>query len=710
MTRSEDHRNVLAVSVSTRLDAVSGRIRRFVLAEGLAVVVVFLVAAGASQFFLDYALQGLRWSMRAALSGGIALSTVWLLWRRVLSPLRHRFGVTDIANLVERHNPHLASILISATRFSAGQVGPPSANSPALVASVIDRASMQASSVNFDAVVDPTRARRSTLLVFGCIALCVSGYLIKPEMTRIWFYRNVLLQEIEWPKRTHLVVEVTGGQLIGARGDDFVVQAHARGEQPREVDIVFETASGLHGRETMVTVGSSDSYRYRYTFQKAREDFTFYLVGGDDRTETFQARLLERPRVTRTEMRIVPPAYTRLDSVVLGDGERTTRMLPGSTMTIWIETNKPVTKATLMTGREMITEAVPENLGHVASCSPMETHTYHFALVDEVGLENRRPVRFAVRVVPDEPPRARMKLVGVGDMITPQAVLPINVECTDTYGLATADLLYQTSREGQDEQRIPLPTFTPRMTTLSTEVHWSVSTEAMTPGETITLRARATDFNTVTGPGESESPEVILRIVTRDELLAELARREQEYRMDFERLIDSQEQVRGGLLTAARHLDDADNTETLTVELTPLERRQRNIAGSINIIRQQFEQILSELHVNQLDTSDERQRLGPGVVEPLARLAKRDLVAAADAVRQWSRSPSREAATDKATLIDSQQVAILSQMREILASMLQWEGYQEVVTMLRDILRLQQELRTETKESLQEQARDVFDD
>ena len=60
--------------------------------------------------------------------------------------------------------------------------------------------------------------------------------------------------------------------------------------------------------------------------------------------------------------------------------------------------------------------------------------------------------------------------------------------------------------------------------------------------------------------------------------------------------------------------------------------------------------------------------------------------------------------------VDVQQVALLSQMRAILANMLQWEGYQEAVNMLRDILRLQNELRTETKDAAQQQGSKVFDD
>ena len=218
--------------------------------------------------------------------------------------------------------------------------------------------------------------------------------------------------------------------------------------------------------------------------------------------------------------------------------------------------------------------------------------------------------------------------------------------------------------------------------------------------------ARASDFDTVSGPHITQTPETTLRVVTREELLAELGRREQEYRMDFERLIDAQEQLRGKLLSVIGRSNRPEMADKIAGDLAPLERRQRNIASSVNVIRQQFEQILMELRVNQLTTNETERRLGKKVVQPLSQLSKRDLVMAADTIRTWSRDNNAETAS----MIDPQQVVILSQMRAVLGNMIQWEGYQEVVNMLRDIVRLQNDLSTETKRILEDQAGKIFDE
>jgi len=220
----------------------------------------------------------------------------------------------------------------------------------------------------------------------------------------------------------------------------------------------------------------------------------------------------------------------------------------------------------------------------------------------------------------------------------------------------------------------------------------------------LTLLARASDGNDVSGPNTAHSVEHILRVVTRDELLAELARKEQEYRRSFERLVDLQERVRGELLSV-RADAAGDAAADLAVALAPIERRQRSIASSVNVIRQQFQQILDQLTLNGMDTIDETTRLDEQIISPLTELASRSLPEAGDSIRRWSRTPDAEAPTRA----DQLQVGVVKKMRFVLANMVQWEGYHEVVTMLNDIIRLQRELGEESKDVVAQEAADIFD-
>ena len=95
------------------------------------------------------------------------------------------------------------------------------------------------------------------------------------------------------------------------------------------------------------------------------------------------------------------------------------------------------------------------------SLKPERSQTLHFQLLDGDGLTNKRPVRFAVRMLKDKPPRVGMKVPGAGDMVTTEAVLPIELDMADDYGLAQAELVYQIKREGELEHVLELKNFSP---------------------------------------------------------------------------------------------------------------------------------------------------------------------------------------------------------------------------------------------------------
>jgi hypothetical protein len=358
-----------------------------------------------------------------------------------------------------------------------------------------------------------------------------------------------------------------------------------------------------------------------------------------------------------------------------------------------------------MTGETVVATAQGTE-PYIAEFTVRSTGTYHFALRDDVGLEDKNPMRFSLRMLKDDAPQARLRAPGVGEMITPQAVLPLEMQASDAYGLAAVELRYFLTRESTTDGVIELSSFKPAMNSFAESFTWPVSSIEAAAGDRLSIRGSASDFDDVSGPKVTESAELSLRVVTPDELLNELSRREHEFRMDFERLIDAQEQLRGRLLSLMDSTQSESATPEFAAAVATLERRQRGIAGSVNVVRQQFEQVLTELRINQLSTETIEKRLGGNIVEPLGELTRKDLALAGDALRTWSRDASRQTAAQ----IDAQQVVLLTKLREILAHMIQWQGYQEAVTMLRDILRLQEELKTETKTRIREEGKGLFDD
>ncbi len=727
-----EHARQFEHSVLHRLRRLSRRLRAYVMLDGLAVVLTVGLGLAAVQLLIDWSLR-LRTDMRAALLVAVLAGVGVVLWRRVISPLRRGYGVYEAACLIEQRHPELQSLLVSGLQFHSGGGAPAVAsagrtNSPQLVRAVIDQSARRVEGLPLDGILNHSRAKRSGLLGLGVLAFVAVAYVVNQDLISRWFQRNVLLTDIDWPQRTRLSVDVKGNTLTAARGDDLEIRALAEGDVPRQVEILFAVPDGKTGREPMIAVGERG---FRYTFARVENEFTFSLRGGDDRTRDYHVKLVDRPRVETSVMGITPPKYAGTETVMLPEGQRASEVLPGSEVRIVFHTNKPVVDAVLRAGERTIGEAVSMHSGVAShpdgtldaafthggvSFRPTETQSYRLELVDADGLEDKRPARFSVRVVKDEPPRVRMKLAGVGDMVTSEAVLPIDVEVGDTYGLASADFVYQfptraasvagSERDTAEPTRSRLPDFEPGLSVFNTRFDWRVSEAGVVPGDRLTIYAEAADANDVSGPGIGKSSGATLRVVTRDELLAELARREQEFRQNFEKLIEAQEQLRNELLTNLGRLDDAVFMTEFDRIMAGHERRQRQIAGQLNVIRQQFEQILTEMRVNQLDSAIVQERLGRGVIEPMGDLARREMISAADLLRRLAAEPS----PGVASTVDPLQAEIVKQMRIILAQMLKWEGFQETVSMLREILRMQGELNDETLKAIERQAEAIFEE
>lgn len=699
-------------AVIPRLRALGRRLRTYALLDGLAILFPAVIACILITLLIDRAFR-LDWDMRLVQLSSLLAALTFIVWRWVWSPLRVPMTDTDLALLVERKHPQLRSRLISAVEFTSSGVAAVN-RSPALIDAVVREAEGDVRGLRFHDTLAHARARKQAAVTFGSVALVALITLGARPTMAIWFERNVLLRNVEWPQRNRLSVErLQNGKLLVARGDDVTLSAvvDAGYETPRQVFMEYRGESGLAGREQMPAVmgqagrpGRRAANSFTYTFERIEETLRCRISGGDARTDWFTVEVVDRPRIDQVLLAVTPPAYTKAERYELRAGQTVAEALKGSRIHVQIRTNKPVVEARLLrqTGgasQELGDARSLSDLDFTAEDTPTGTASYEFFLRDALDFTNlgphTAPLRISVRLIPDKPPGVKMRVRGVGEMITTEAVLPVEVDFTDAYGLASAGVVYELARKEAAPVVEPIDGFEPGTKTFARSFDWQVARRKLVEGDRLTLRAEARDFDDVSGPNIGQSNAVTLRVVSRDELLAELNRREQEYRQDYERLLRQQEELYGEFLSLSRPAADRNADRTKSFGL--LARRQRDHAGRLNAIRLQFEQVLSELQVNQLSNPTVEARLGGGIVEPMSVVSRTRMPAAADGLDALARDGSA-AALESAK---SAQAAILAEMNRILANMQKWEGYQEAISLLREVLKMQGDLNQETEKRVE---------
>ncbi len=693
-----------ARSVVPRLDALRRKVRGLVLLQGCLHLGLVALGCFGIQLLVDYGLH-LRVDLRAALLAVVLLTLAATLWRTVLTPWRKPVDVADIAQVLEQRFPHLQSRLISAIEFSDPLPRDPAIHSEALVRHMLAQTERLAGELPMDAILNRQQARRQAGLCCIVLAIPVLLSVFAQETMGTWFERNILLGEARWGQATHLILlndDDRDGLIQAPRGDDLVIRVKAVGRRPRHLRIDMQFDTGSREGQLMTAVGSDE---FRFTIPRISQGLVLGLRGGDDRVDGVRVALVDRPRVSEAQVRVYPPAYTAEPPYDLRSGKSLIEVLPGSEVEIDIVVNKPVAQATLVCDQQDIAPAQPQAAGFSTRFAPQHDATCSFALLDANGLANTVRRQFVVRLVPDAPPVVELNVPGAGEVLTPQAQLQLALQFKDRYGLAEAAVVYRLGDAAAEDHRLPADDLNPGATQLATTLALRLPELGAEEGQRLTLQGEARDANNISGPGIGTSAQYSYRIVSAEALLAELGRREQEFQQEFGRLVNSQEQLRNDLLSAAtlaaRNPDARDPLRDL---MAAAERRQRQLARQTGHVRGQFQRIFDELALNQLDTPQVRKRLIVGIVRPLDALAARALTEAADDIARFE-DPQRSVSFAN---LDHTQQALLQEMQRILNQMARWEGFHETLGLLQAVIDMQRQLKEETDRTLHHQLDDIF--
>jgi hypothetical protein len=673
------------------------------------------------------------------------------LWRRLITPLRVGLPYEALAVLVERHAPNLHTRLVSAVEFAGATGAPPlqgggrrdrasrrcptpkgwgtqpepgartpdprtrapesETRSPAMVRMLLRQVEAEAPALPWGRVLNHRRALHYSVAILLCTALAAVTVRFANETVGLWFRRNVLLLDEPWPQRTRLLVEnLKDHKLVCPRGDDLVISAVVmKGyEVPRQTFVEYEGAGGQSGREQMLQIGRG---RFQRVFERLGNSMRCRVGGGDDRTDWFDVEVIDRPAITSVVIGIEPPSYTGAPPYELREGLTVAEALKGSRIRFHIrKTNKPLASAQLFRGTTVLDGRVTRvsDTEWIATDRPEHSADYHFELIDATGLANHSdrvmPTQFSIRLMADAPPRVKLHIRGVSDMVTPQAVLPVQVDCSDTYALASAQLIQESTRPTSAPRAVPIAGFAPKSKTFTQSFNWPLAPLGLMPTDRLSLYVEARDFDDVSGPNVGKSSIVSLRVVSREELLNELTRREQQCRQEFEQIVRGQEDLYANLLSVLASIGSGAAAEEHRHAFARIERRQRQQSTRTDAVRRRLEQILAEMEVNQALTPAARERLGVRVVEPMNDLVRATMT---EALSQLSRLAKQDSA-DIRGQIQPQQEQLLAAMRVILANMLKYEGFQEAVSLLRDILNLQGNINEETAKRLDEEVEKIF--
>jgi hypothetical protein len=725
--------DLLARPTRRKLRRLGGMLRRRLLGEGGAWVILALVGLVLATLALDWTLR-LDRAPRMVVMVVAYVTLAAILWRRLIRPLVAPMNSEALALLVEKANPALESRLISAVQMDADEL--PAGTSRAMVAAMADEANAMVDSIDVRSIVERRRYWQMIRMALCAVGLIIGLCLWQGPLMKIWAMRNLAFAEVHWPQKTYLAVEQDDYMVL--RGDDLdvIVNVINGSEAPAYITV--------HARYpsvgwTEARVERTDGERqFVVPFPRVSQSFEFYVTGGDDRRD--QARphrvsLVDPPSLRSIAFRVIYPTYTRRADVRI-DGSAGMIIVPiGGQIAIDALADKDLEEEAWMTlvgdqvdlrqrieARPVINEDGTRGprrriVGSmlVESAEESSVATLQFHMTDTQGYTNRHGGRYVVRLEADQGPYIEARRFGIGEAITPNAMIPLKIEATDDYGIVLGDIRCVMRSQESDspiEALEPIEGLSPTLPVdeFNQEVFIDLAERDLQVGQTVSVSVELTDSLPahLGGPNISTSEVITLRIVSAQDLLAELVLRQKAVRLEFLQTTEQQAAAEGLTEMIIEQLDDPQAI-LVDADLASLVGRQQTIGADLGNFAERLDAVWQEMTYNRVGQPEDRDELAEEIVEPLRQLGRRsqELAGQLDQARQTSATAERH---DQLVSAAAEQEALRRAMEEILERMEQLQSRQDLANHLEMIINWNREIARAIRDQLNAETGNIWED
>ncbi len=525
-----------------------------------------------------------------------------------------------------------------------------------------------------------------------------------------------------------------------------------------------EGVRGERGSVTMSNFRDVGSWRNFWfdgkPFKGVLSTIEFDVVGYDHRVGGYELEVVDGPAVVETLLDLEYPSYMVDEATASHLPAADQPYLPagtfipiGTQVTLKFKSNKRLQQAEIaVEGTDQRTTIdIPASKYRNSFAHRIDalsgSVTLSISLLDEDNVTTERPYRVFLTAIEDQPPQVEVSLKGIGSSVTPDVIVPFRGKVSDDYAVAKSwfhvqvnesgdphDVTIGLGKAGAVDQQIDFRHERAEKTGLEIK-----------PGDKLFLSVKAADkydlpdaSGSPSQPHEATGDRYQLDVVTPEELLAQLEVREVGLRRRFEQILDEMTQMRDSLLrskasvspSAAAGAEPEDlrsDEDPEGTQLTPEKKAQR--AADFRLLRVQraiqqsqksvaeilgvaagFLDIREELINNRVDTEDRKTRLKDQIADPLNKTCAEEFPQL-DQRMQTLETKLREAGvqlvlSEAAPLADEaidQANLVLLKLEEVLARMQDLETYNELLEIVRDLLKDQQKLIERTQQERKRQ-------
>jgi hypothetical protein len=462
--------------------------------------------------------------------------------------------------------------------------------------------------LDLTSAVDHTSLRLARRRATAATAVILLLTLVFPShvsqaLRRLWQY------DVEFAPPVRYTVVVLPGSTDIVSGSDVEISVLVQGAPaspapatpPSWVDIRWRPLGQTSFESRRILMEGAGEYR---TILKALRVSIDYAATVDGQTtDLYRLTVLEKPLIRALEVRLVPPAYTKLPVRALDPFAGDVTALPGTLVTIAGTASKELSSGFLRFNDTTDRPLTLAGMSFSGSFTVRRDAFYRVEITDTAGLTNPDPISYRVHALADQPPSITILYPGQNLDVAGNDPLTLLVRIADDFGFSRLLLhhrLIHSRFEPPQEQYRTLQLPLPPAQQLAADVSfpWDLKPLALAPEDVVEYYIEVFDNDTVGGPKAARSPLYLLRLPSLEEVFADLDTSHRELTEDLAESLAQAEELKQQLESIQEDLRknrapdwrQDRKTEELRREYESIQKNLNRAAERLDKIVQQMQQ------------------------------------------------------------------------------------------------------------------------
>lgn len=415
--------------------------------------------------------------------------------------------------------------------------------SETLAWSAFDTIHKSTETVNFNASIDTTMAKRRFGWFSVALVFLIGAYIIFPTN-----YSNavtLLLNPAMKPKTEALQFAVTPGNAEVVRGENLEISVSVKNAQIEKAQIIAEYKEGGFS-ETHSLLHNAQS-KFGHTFENVTEAFSYFVTLENERSQRYDVSVIDLPDVRELQVTLKYPRYSQMQPLKLDPNVGNISALKGTRVELSVMPNKPVASAAVIfTGGDTLQMEKNSELIE-ASFQVKDDDSYYISLRDKQDLTNKKPIVYQISTVPDQSPVVEITFPGKDIDIDESMEIPVAIAGEDDFGFSKLQIAYEVIPGGAETQTqkgfVEVP-YQAHEGKLQARYVWDLLPLVLLPDDAVDYQAVLYDNDTVTGPKAAHSKKYRLRFPSVREIFNQTAEQQEESVESFEKMVEKTKEVK----------------------------------------------------------------------------------------------------------------------------------------------------------------------